>query len=129
MADNPALKDMFNRKTVGALADAFVPVYSNFPRNDFINRVFDNSWDQLALKARVRHITKILGEYLPPDYQESLDILQRALPHLSDQGFEKMVFPDYVEVFGLDDWDTSMDALEEITKHVSGEFAIRPIIS
>lgn len=129
MTKNPALKDMFNRETVGALADALAPEYSEFPRNDFLNRVFDSSWDQLALKARVRHITQILGDYLPSDYQESLNILKRALPHLVDQGFEKMVFPDYVEVFGLDDWDTSMDALEEFAKHISGEFAIRPLIS
>jgi 3-methyladenine DNA glycosylase AlkC len=34
-----------------------------------------------------------------------------------------------VEVFGLDDWDLSIAALEEFTKHVSGEFAIRPFIT
>ncbi len=129
MTENPALKDMFNIETVGALADALALEYSEFPGNDFLTRVFDSSWDQLALKARVRHITQILGDYLPSDYQEGLNILKRALPHLTDQGFEKMVFPDYVEVFGLDDWDTSMDALEEFTKHISGEFAIRPFIS
>jgi len=129
MTEHSALKDMFNRDTVGALADALALNYSGFPRNDFLNRVFDNSWDQLALKARVRHITQILGDYLISDYQENLNILKRALPHLTDQGFEKMVFPDFVEVFGLDDWDTSMDALEEFTKHISGEFAIRPFIS
>jgi len=129
MTEHSALKDMFNRDTVGALADALALNYSGFPRNDFLNRVFDNSWDQLALKARVRHITQILGDYLSSDYQENLNFLKRALPHLTDQGFEKMVFPDFVEVFGLDDWDTSMDALEEFTKHISGEFAIRPFIS
>ena len=129
MTDNPALKDMFNRKTVGALADAIKSEFDNFPRDQFIARVFDSSWDQLALKARVRHITKILGEYLPLGYQDSLYILKKSLPLLIEQGFEKMVFPDFVEVYGMDDWETSVDALEEFTKYVSAEFAVRPLIS
>jgi len=129
MTEYPALKDMFNSKTVGALADAIKSEFDQFPRDKFIDIVFDPNWDQLALKARVRHITQTLGELLPPGYQERLSILKKALPHLTKQGFEKMVFPDFVEVYGLDDWNTSIEALEEFTKYVSAEFAIRPLIS
>jgi 3-methyladenine DNA glycosylase AlkC len=129
MSENPALKDMFNRDTVSALARAIAAEYPEFRGEVFLSRVFDTSWDQLALKARVRHITAILGDLLPGPYAHDLEILKKSLPHLLEQGFEKMVFPDYVEVYGLDDWDTSMAALEEFTKHVSGEFAIRPLIA
>jgi 3-methyladenine DNA glycosylase AlkC len=129
MAENPLLKDMFNRDTVQALADALQKAYSNFPVEDFLSGVFDDSWESRALKARVRHITSVLSNLLPFDYSSNLEILQNALPLLSAQGFEKMVFPDYVEVYGLEEWSDSMDALEEFTKHVSGEFAIRPLIT
>jgi 3-methyladenine DNA glycosylase AlkC len=39
-----------------------------------------------------------------------------------------MSFPDYVEVYGLDDWEASIPALEQFTQQVSAEFAIRPFI-
>ena len=39
-----------------------------------------------------------------------------------------MVLPDFVEVYGLDDWEASILALEGFTQQVSAEFAIRPFI-
>ena len=39
-----------------------------------------------------------------------------------------MVFPDFVEVYGLDEYAISMGALENFTQFVSAEFAIRPFI-
>ena len=126
--ENTPLKDMFNHKTVQALSQAVKTEYPDFQEKKFIKKIFDENWDGFALKQRVRHITLALGELLPDDYPQTLDILKRSLPRLKDQGFEKMVFPDYVEVFGLDDWDNSIKALEIFTQYVSGEFAIRPFI-
>jgi 3-methyladenine DNA glycosylase AlkC len=39
-----------------------------------------------------------------------------------------MIFQDFVEVFGLDDFDESMKALEVFTQDSSSEFAIRQFI-
>ena len=128
MENNFALKDMFNRETVGILASAVKTEYPEFQGENFLQNVFNEGWEELALKERVRHITLMLGELLPGDYQESLEILKRVLPHLEEQGFEKMVFPDFIEVYGLDEWDLSIPALEFFTQHVSGEFAIRHFI-
>jgi 3-methyladenine DNA glycosylase AlkC len=128
MEKNFALKDMFNPESVGILASAINTEHADFPQETFIKKVFNEDWDELALKERVRHITLVIGELLPRDYQKSLEILKRVLPHLEGQGFEKMVFPDFVEVYGLDEWDLSISALEFFTQHVSGEFAIRHFI-
>jgi 3-methyladenine DNA glycosylase AlkC len=126
--ENFALKDMFNRETVQSLAQAVKAELPGFQEKKFISKVFDENWESLALKQRVRQITHVLGELLTDDYPLNLDILKRSIPHLGEQGFEKMVFPDYVEVYGLDDWEHSIKALEDFTQHVSGEFAIRPFI-
>ena len=128
MEKNFALKDMFNPESVGILASAIKTEHADFPQDTFIKKVFNEDWDELALKERVRHITLVIGELLPRDYQKSLEILKRVLPHLEGQGFEKMVFPDFVEVYGLDEWDLSISTLEFFTQHVSGEFAIRHFI-
>lgn len=39
--------------------------------------------------------------------------------------FTYRVFSEFVEQFGLDDWETSIDALECFTQSSSAEFAIR----
>jgi 3-methyladenine DNA glycosylase AlkC len=76
----------------------------------------------------MRHISIVLHSQLPQDFRAALQILRQALPAISDQGFVKIVFPDYAEVYGLDDWEASMPALEEFTQQMSAEFAIRPFI-
>lgn len=129
MEENFALKDMFNRQSVGELAGAICKVHPVFPTDKFIQGVFDDRWEELALKQRIRRIALNLGKTLPRDYLAALEILKKALPYLEEQGFEKMVFPDFVEVYGLDDWDSSLPALEFFTQHMSAEFAIRPFIA
>ena len=54
--------------------------------------------------------------------------MKKTLPLVSEFGFVKMIFPDFVEVYGLDDWEASIPALEEFTQQTSAEFAIRPFI-
>ena len=122
------LKDMFNTDSVGALGAVIQAEYPAFDTQSFATRVFDDSWEDLELKGRMRHITLALGGLLPADYGQALDVLYRVLPALGDYGFEKMVFPDYVEVYGLDNWEASMPALEVFTQAISAEFAIRPFI-
>lgn len=123
-----ALKHMYNRQSVGSLADAVQRIYPTFDREAFLEGVFDEVWEGRELKQRMRHISNVMHDFLLGDYRAAVDVLRRALPALTEQGFEKMVFPDYVEVYGLDDWEASMAALEAFTQHVSAEFAIRPFI-
>ena len=122
------LKDMYNEQSVAALAGAVQQVYPALDQQGFSASVFDDEWPDRELKQRMRHITTCLHAFLPLDYHSALDLLQRALHLLPEQSFEKMVFPDYVEVYGLDDWAVSMPALEEFTQVISAEFAIRPFI-
>lgn len=122
------LRLMYNEESVGALADALATVYPAFAREPFLAAVFAPGWDDLALKERMRRITTVLHDFLPVGYEQALAILRETLPLLSEQGFEKMIFPDYVECYGQDDLEASLDALETFTQEVSAEFAIRPFI-
>ncbi|MEA3337618.1 MAG: hypothetical protein U9R25_17110 [Chloroflexota bacterium] len=113
-----ALKNMYNRQSVAAMAGAFEEVYAGFDGEAFLTGVFDDTWEALELKGRMRQITIVLQRFLPEDYPAALAILQDALPLLGDYGFEKMVFPDYVEVYGLDDWQAhDADEIRWITRH------------
>ena len=123
-----ALKNMYNRAYLDDLSAA---IQSHLPPYDpgaFLARVLDDQWQGRALKERMRHITTALGGALPEDYRAALDILRRAAPALADYGFENMVFPDFVGLYGLDDWEVSMPALEQFTQLISAEYAVRPFI-
>lgn len=126
------IKDQFNEQTVGALADAVQAACAEqtssvaFDREEFLARVFDADWPDRELKQRIRHITVVLHDLLPRDYRAALHILRRVMPRL--EGIVAWVVTDYVEVYGLGDWEASIAALEEFTARMSAEFAIRPFI-
>jgi 3-methyladenine DNA glycosylase AlkC len=122
------LKNMFNQRFFEALIEAFREQYSAFKQQAFLDHIDDGQWEQRELKDRMRHITIGLRHQLPSDYRLALEIVRKTAPELSDFSFETMIFPDFVEVYGLEDWDVSLPALEQFTQQSSAEFAVRPFI-
>jgi 3-methyladenine DNA glycosylase AlkC len=126
MAD--ALKDMYNPAFFADLTAALTAVSPVFDAETFRARIYDDAWEARPLKNRVRHIAMTLHGLLPDDYRSALEVLLAAAPHLSQYGFQLMFLPDFVELYGLDDWDASLPALETFTQLCSSEFAVRPFI-
>lgn len=124
MAD--LLKNIYHQKFIEQFAADIFAVWPDFPQRKFIDLVFDSEWEKRELKARVRHITHCLKQLLPADYRETIRILSTVADGKS--GFEYMIFPDFVEVYGLQDWGTSLPALAHFTPCCSSEFAVRPFI-
>lgn len=124
-----ALKDIFNEHFVSALAEEIYKFKPPFAIESFENAVFlDNNWEDKTLKERMRHITIMIHDQLQVEYREAVSILMKAAPRFSDNELAGIVFPDYVEVYGLEDWELSMEALEHFTCYSSSEFAVRPFI-
>lgn len=82
--------------------------------------------EQLELMDRLKLCTNTLHNHLPKKYATSLNIILQIAPQFN--GFGAMLFPDFVGTYGLDDVDISLDALKELTKYSSSEFAIRPFL-
>jgi 3-methyladenine DNA glycosylase AlkC len=121
------LKDIFfSRAFVEQLADAIQQVYAAFDREELFRLVFDDACGARELKAKMRHLSHCLHQTLPGHYRDALGILLEVAPAFS--GFDAMVFPDYVECYGLDHWDLSLPALKTFTPLASSEFAIRPFL-
>jgi 3-methyladenine DNA glycosylase AlkC len=121
------LKDMFFiNETVTKMADEIKKHHSEFDKRKFMKLVFDENFESKELKERMRHVSFCLHEVLPNDYKQAIEILKKAAPNV--KGFEAMCLPDFVEVYGQEDWDTSLPALKHFTQFASSEFAIRPFL-
>ena len=121
-----ALKQVFNHTMVSNLANKLEQQGAEFDRAAFLRYAIDDQWEQRELKSRMRHISLSMGRFLPQDYAKALDILQAVSVHFSD--LPHMVFPDFVEYYGINHFDLSMRALALFTQNSSSEFAVRPFI-
>ncbi|MGX7183988.1 DNA alkylation repair protein [Enterococcus pallens] len=128
-----SLKDKYyNYDSVHQLALRIQAVDPTFAVDDFVRAVVDETWEDLALKARMHQISLKLGNYLPADYGKALGILDQVLTSYP-AGYSNlflMCLPDFVEVYGQaeEHWDLSMAALERYTPFSTSEFAVRPFI-
>ncbi len=119
------LKNLYNKHYIDLLCNELLHVN----KEQFRNKVFDELWEKRELKERMRHISIILGKFLPSKYDEAIDILMKIFPKFpSNMGLENMIFQDFVEVYGLEHYEKSMKALECFTKQSSSEFAVRRFI-
>lgn len=122
------LKNMYNAQFFDALSKALVLSYPAFDHHQFLTLIYDELWEGRELKARMRHITHTLGVLLPRDYPTALNIMRQAASLLTGFSFETIIFPDFVEVYGLGRWALSIEAIEQFTQQSSGEFAVRQFI-
>lgn len=124
MAD--ALKNVYSRDLLTAFSAKIHTVYPVFDQEAFLASIFDQAWEQKELKQRMRHITECLHHYLPKEYRTALTILDQVATEC--HGLAYMFFPDFVECYGLEDWEASLPALARYTHCCSSEFAVRPFI-
>jgi 3-methyladenine DNA glycosylase AlkC len=122
------LKDIFFTSSfIEQLGQAIGQVYPDFDQKKFNSLVYDDGWADRELKEKMHHLTRCLGATLPFYYPKALEILVKVAPAFN--GFDSLVFSDYVECYGLDEWDLSMPALALFTKQCSSEYGVRPFLA
>lgn len=122
------LKDtLFPLEKVQLFGTVLKEVYPEFKSEEFVAAVCDKDWPERELKEKMRHTTLCLHQFLPNDFKQTVDILVAIVPKVT--GFEAIVLPDYVEVYGQEHWDIALPALGELTKCGSSEFGIRPFLN
>lgn len=126
------LKHLYNAPFFEKFVNEVNEVLPHFDKKAFLKQIFNDDWEEKELKQRMRHVTLVLKDHLPGNYKESVALLLRIIKRLETKGqngrLEYIFFPDYIEQFGLDDLDTSLNAIELITQFISCEFAIRPFL-
>lgn len=120
---------------------AFLQTLVNFIGNQvpafdgpgFLHAVLAKGWPDMELKQRMRHISHCLKQFLPGDYQRQLAVVCGVIDELrqstvKQNSFAWICLPDFVEEYGLENVDASLDAMEKITAFISCEFAVRPFL-
>lgn len=123
-------KNLFNQKSAELIADAIKRNHSSFDKKAFLKNI-DKELSPLELKERVHFLAEKLYAFLPKDVETSIPLLIGALKQDAHdvKGVSGMtVWPltHYISLYGLDHFDLSLNALKEMTKQFTSEFAIRP---
>ncbi|WP_293710510.1 DNA alkylation repair protein [uncultured Parabacteroides sp.] len=136
-------KNMYNEQFFDRFSIDLKLVIKDFDAREFVSQIMDNEWENRELKQRCMHITTILKKFLPADYKEAitkilelLDYVKNTQPDFSKIDDTKFgltleygpVLDNYVEQYGLDDYETSVKAIEKITQFTSCEFSVHPFI-
>ncbi|MBU0984763.1 MAG: DNA alkylation repair protein [candidate division Zixibacteria bacterium] len=124
--DDRLWKNHVTHERVRELGEKIAAVYAKFDTDGFEAAVIDGGFDSLELKDRLQHIARTLQGFLPCRFKHAADILIKVAPKAD--GFANWSLTHYIEFFGLEHLDDSVRALKELTKHGTGEFAIRPFI-
>jgi 3-methyladenine DNA glycosylase AlkC len=123
-------KNLFNEQFVSLLASHIKKYDNRFQEKSYILHVLE-TLETLELKQRMRLISSAIDDFLPLDYKQSLEVLKKVKTHFSyeeSMSLQAMVLQDFVEVYGLDDFESSIQALEVFTIESSSEFAVRHFI-
>lgn len=127
------LKDFYNNNFYNILADVIKKFYPEFSKEKFFNEVFTSEFAKYELKQRMRHTTLILRKHLPQNNTDSVNIINQICDEFKSSkrnlnGFEFMIFPDYIELFCIDELELAITSIEKITQLISCEFAVRPFL-
>ncbi|MEM6525352.1 MAG: DNA alkylation repair protein [Bacteroidota bacterium] len=126
-------KNLYNDQFFDFFGQAVRQVYSDFDPSVFMDHIYDDEWSQRELKQRMRHITTGLNKQFPESFGESTQIILACIKQLQNNGLQEhsveyMFFPDYIECYGLNYLEISIQTMEEVTQFTSCEFAVRPFI-
>ena len=117
-------KNIYNKKSISELAVSLEIVSKDFKKAEFI-KVATKGIKSLEMKQRVELITTALEGQLVGSYKQNIKVLLKSMASETMSGFILWPYSVYIERNGIDDFQTSMDALCIITKNWTAEFGVR----
>jgi 3-methyladenine DNA glycosylase AlkC len=129
------LKNLFDRKLVGLIAESFASVYGEFDPSRFRKKACDGLEDGTMME-RAAHIGDALAAELPESFGAASEILIAALgprqigtERNGLRSFFYMPHASFISRHGALDFEAGMAANYELTQRFTAEFSIRPFIT
>ncbi len=134
MNDN-SLKRYFDGGCARAIGEHLVAVVADFDVDDYASEV-DARVGPLELQDRVLVLAQGLRSRLPEDYRKAVALLVASLGEELGEGggtfatsWYLMPVARFIQEYGLDHPQTSLEAIREVTRRHTGEFAVRPYLA
>ena len=127
------LKYVYNDEFFANFTKSFSAVKKDFDEVHFLKDIHSDDWKNKELKERMRHISLTMKKHLTDDFTENVTTILKIISHLEASGVEKdgfayMFLPDFIEIYGIENYDLSVFAFENITQFVTCEFGVRPFL-
>jgi 3-methyladenine DNA glycosylase AlkC len=134
MTQDNSVKKRFGEHLAQLLGAKIFAIYPAFNLEKYITTITQQCQD-MSYTQRVLLHAETLHALLSPSYPEALQILLATLwdENPNETGMFKeyyriMPIGKFVELYGLAYFDESIQAITEITKRNTGEYAIRPFL-
>ncbi len=134
MSEDRSITQYFGDNLAELLAEKIKLVYQDFDSRTYIENIREKC-EKLGYSKRIELHVEELKQLLPNSYPKAINILTQILgkENPNETGMFKefywvMPIGKFVEKYGLEHFDISITAIEEITKRNTGEYAIRPFI-
>jgi len=118
-----ALKDIYFGETFVIKLAGYLSHSDMFDKNKFIKKLTSEYFKEMELKEKLRFCAESIGDCFDLDYLEVLPIIIDTAQYFDD--FDALVFAEFIDVYGREHFDTSLEALGQVTQYGSSEFAIR----
>ncbi len=121
------MKDLLGPAAIRAIADAGAAASADFDRDAFLAAASDGL-EARSIMERVRHIADALAAALPADPAAALAIVRAMGPRLAG-AFQAVAVTEYAARHVQDAFDAALDTIAALTRHGTGEFAVRPFLA
>jgi 3-methyladenine DNA glycosylase AlkC len=127
------IKDVYSVSFYERFLDVAATVIPSLNKKAFIKKIFEEDFKHKEWKDRMRHTTNVMHEFMPADFSKAAKLIDDLIGKLKNKKFDEygiafMFLPDYISTYGLEDYKSSVKALEIMTQFISCEFAVRPFI-
>ncbi|WP_140918628.1 DNA alkylation repair protein [Limnobaculum xujianqingii] len=121
-----AFKHAFDAVLLQQIANSISRYFPSFRSEEFLK--IESELATLEMKPRVKLIRDALANELPQEYPKALEILVSVLNENKLSGFVVWPIAEYIQTYGLNDLEISLNALKLVTTCFTSEWAVRPFI-
>ena len=124
--ESTAFKNLINAGVVNTYAQILLSIDSKFDQKSF--KKMTSGLETLELKARVQLISKALHAVMGDHYPRSIEKLLKVSRSGKLSQFELWPITEFIRSYGLEHFDLSFQAMQDITTRFTSEFAVRPFL-
>ncbi len=125
------ITEIFGHEVACILSEKIKTVHKSFDAKSFYSYIIHHVKNK-RYQERVEIVADAINKHLPKEYSEAISILRKIFgpPNPHETGMFKNYYwllpiAKYVEKYGINHFNISIQTIAEVTKRCTGEYAIR----